>query len=689
MGPIVQAISGLTWTSKLKDQPPAGWGYSYMDHTGGYYMCIAILAALHHRNVSGEGQWVDMASTEAGATLTGPATLDYTANGRATRRGGLPDSNHGRSPRMSPHAIYPAAGDDRWIAIACRDEADWRALAAVVAEPWVSEERFGELDGRIEHEQALDERMAAWTGARDAFETAERLRARGVPAAAVARPEDRIEHDPSTAAWGLWPEVTHTEMGQVRVDGVPVHLGASDWEISRGAPCLGEHNEQVYGELLGHSAAEIDELRGAGRHMSASTPGGPMADLRVVELCDEAGALAGKLLADMGADVVKVEPPGGSRTRAYEPFLDDEPHPGRSLYFWHYNTSKRSLVLDLETEAGREAFRSLVEHADVLVDDQPPGRLAELGLDYESLRGSNPGLIQASITPFGQQGPRRDEPATDLTILAGGGPAWSCGYDDHSLPPVRGGGNQGFHTGCHWALIGILTALLHRDDGGEGQFIDVSMHAAANVTTEAGSYQWLVAGATVQRQTGRHAAVAPTGPTQLQAADGRWVTTGFIPRRPDQFETVIAWLRSLDLLDALEEAPLLEVAAGLGRHLDPGRAAEDETEAALLAAGRAAMNLLAVRLPAYEFFEGAQQRGFQVGIIYAPEQVIEDRHFVARGFPTEVEHPEIERSFTYPGAPIRFLGSPWAISRRPPLLGEHTDEMLAELGLSGENLAPG
>ncbi len=263
-GPIVQAVSGLTWTSKLRDQPPAGWGYSYMDHTGAYYMCIAILAALHHRNVSGEGQWVDMSCTEAGATLTGPATLDYTANGRPTRRDGLPDSNHSRSPRMSPHAIYPAAGEDRWIAIACRDAADWRALAGVVAEPWVDDERFANLDARIEHEDALDERIADWSGERDGFETAQRLRAAGVPAAAVARPEERIEHDPGTSAWGLWPEVTQTAMGRVRVDGMPAHLSATDWEITRGAPCLGEHNEQVYGDLLGRSPAEIAELREQG-----------------------------------------------------------------------------------------------------------------------------------------------------------------------------------------------------------------------------------------------------------------------------------------------------------------------------------------------------------------------------------------------------------------------------------------
>ncbi len=418
---------------------------------------------------------------------------------------------------------------------------------------------------------------------------------------------------------------------------------------------------------------------------TAPAPGpqsGPMAGLRVVELCDEAGELAGKLLGDMGADVVKVEPPEGARTRGYEPFLGDEPHPERSLYFWHYNTSKRSVVLDLEEEAGREAFRRLVANADVLVEDQRPGRLAALGLDYADLREGNPQLIHAAITSFGRDDPRSLEPFTDLTILAGGGPAWSCGYDDHSLPPVRGGGGQGFQTGCHWALISILTTLLHRDEGGEGQFIDVSMHAASNVTTEAASYQWLVANTTVQRQTGRHAAPRPTGPTQLPAADGGWINVGTPPRHPDQYRALIAWLHELDLLDTLEEAPLLEVAAGFGRMLDVGRIGEAGEDAALLAAGRAAMTLLSARLPAYDFFAGAQERGFQVGIIYAPEEVIADPHFVARGFPTEVEHPELGRSFTYPGAPWRFGASPWAISRRPPLIGEHTEELLTELGLA-------
>ena len=405
---------------------------------------------------------------------------------------------------------------------------------------------------------------------------------------------------------------------------------------------------------------------------------GPLTGVRVIELCDESGAFAGKLLGDMGADVIKVEPPGGDATRSYAPFLHDQPGPERSLYFWHYNTSKRSVTLDLETEEGRDQLRRLVAGADVFVESQRPGLLAGLGLDWSDLQPFNARLIMASITPFGRSGPRSDELATDMTLLAGGGPAWNCGYDDHTLPPVRGCGNQGYQTGCHYAVMSILVALLSRDVTGEGQLIDVNTHAACNVTTEAGSYTWLVSQQTVQRQTGRHAGVNMSMPSQVACADGRYVNTGIPPRRPEEFGRVLEWLETLGLTEEFHAAPLLEAGAARGR-IDLSRIAEDPEVAAIFGAGREAVNFIASRVPAYDFFTGAQTRGFQVGIVYAPEDVMEDPHFIARGFRVEVEHPELGRSFTYPGAPIRFKGSPWAIHRRPPLTGEHTAEVFAEL----------
>lgn len=263
-GPIVQAVSGLTFSSGLPEQPPAGWGYSYMDHTGGYYMAMAIMMAIHHRNVTGEGQWVDMSCTEAGASLNGPAMLDYTVNGRRLRRAGMPNSNRNQSPPMAPHGIYPAAGDDNWIAIACRNEDDWQAFCSVVAEPWTADARFVDLATRLAHEDELDEHVAAWTRRREHFATAAALQAAGLPSTAVQRPEERVDHDADTAEWGLWPTAHHTEMGDVRVDGLAVHLSESDWEITRGAACLGEHNEYVFGELLGVSPAELQSLKEGG-----------------------------------------------------------------------------------------------------------------------------------------------------------------------------------------------------------------------------------------------------------------------------------------------------------------------------------------------------------------------------------------------------------------------------------------
>lgn len=263
-GPVVQAISGLTFSSGLPDHEPAGWGYSYMDHLGAYAMALAVLAALHHRDATGEGQWVDLATTEVGLTLHGPALLDWTVNGRGLRRPGQPDGNHAEHAEMSPHAVYPTRGDDAWVAIACRDDDDWARATKVFAAPWGDEDRFRTLAGRIAAEDELDTHIAGWTSPQDAAVIAAELIAAGVPASPVRRPDDRIEHDPDVAAWGLFPEVEHPQIGRVRVEGLPLHLSETDWVITEPAPCIGEHTDRVLGEVLGLDAAAIAALRDEG-----------------------------------------------------------------------------------------------------------------------------------------------------------------------------------------------------------------------------------------------------------------------------------------------------------------------------------------------------------------------------------------------------------------------------------------
>jgi benzylsuccinate CoA-transferase BbsF subunit len=263
-GPVVQAVCGLTFGVGAADAPPAGWGFSYMDHMGANMMALAVLAALAHRNRTGEGQWVDMSCTEAGLGLTGPDLLDYTVNGRPLRRPGMPDSNHSDQPPMAPHGIYPTDENDRWVAIACRDDDDWTALATACGEPWATEKRFATVAGRLAAQEELDRLLSDWTRRSSRMDVASGLLAAGVPAAPVAMSEDRIDHDADNAAWGLFPSVHHPAIGDVRVDGIPAHLSETDWRMQRGAPLLGQHNREVFCGLVGLSDDEFSALEEEG-----------------------------------------------------------------------------------------------------------------------------------------------------------------------------------------------------------------------------------------------------------------------------------------------------------------------------------------------------------------------------------------------------------------------------------------
>jgi crotonobetainyl-CoA:carnitine CoA-transferase CaiB-like acyl-CoA transferase len=336
-----------------------------------------------------------------------------------------------------------------------------------------------------------------------------------------------------------------------------------------------------------------------------------------------------------------------------------------------------SVALDVHDAADAGRFRELVASSDLVLEGEAPGVLSDLGLDYEDMAGEQPELVWTSITPFGRLDPRSHEPVTDLTILAGAGPAWSCGYDDHRLPPVRPGGNQGYHTASAWAVMGAMVALFARKTLGSGQHVDVSMHAASNVTTEAGTYEWLVAQATVERQTFRHAAVQPTPPRHMSSADGGSVI-GALPRYPGEFRALIDWIVELGLVDLIDEFFFLEMGVERGGVRVPEIASDPEA-AAIYQAGADALRAVAGHLPARVFFLEAQRRDIPAGVLFAPEEVMEDEHFIARGFPTVVHHEDRDRSFVYPGAPFRAPRSPWGVRRRAPHVGEHTDDVLRGL----------
>jgi crotonobetainyl-CoA:carnitine CoA-transferase CaiB-like acyl-CoA transferase len=404
---------------------------------------------------------------------------------------------------------------------------------------------------------------------------------------------------------------------------------------------------------------------------------GPLAGLRILELTDETGQFCGKLLGDLGADVVKIEPPGGERNRRVGPFLDDIPHPERSLSFWYYNTSKRGITLSLETADGRGLFRRLAATSDVILETFRPGFLASLGLDYDSLSLQNPRVIMCSLTPFGQTGPWRDYLSSDLLHMAAGGEMASSGYDQAdapNAPPIAPGGGNAWHMGGHFAYMAIMAALVYRTVAGQGQYIDTSIHEACALTTEAAIANYIYRGEVVRRQTGRHHAAGPTPRTQFRAKDGSYVCALVGGRLNPKYIGELA-----DLLDSYGMAGDLRDP----KYKDPAVIAANASHIIddLVA------NFIA-SLPAEEVYHAAQDRGFTWGVVRAPEALLDDAHLHDRGFWKDVEHPELGRSFVYPGEAAIYNGSPWRISRRAPLIGEHNIEIFGEeLGLSRGELS--
>ena len=244
---------------------PAGWGYSYLDWMGAYSFALAMLSGLYYRERTGQGQWIDASQTEVGLFINGTAILDWSANGRIWTRTG----NRSPNKPAAPHGVYPCAGVDRWLAIACFSDAEFQALAEVARHPeWARDPRFNTLASRLQHQDALDALVGQWTRTHDARELMLALQKAGVPAGVCQTTEDRCDNDPQLRALEWLTEITGTKIGRWPVAEVPVKLSESPayvgGRIDRGAPCYGEDNEYVYGELLGMSKRQIEELAADG-----------------------------------------------------------------------------------------------------------------------------------------------------------------------------------------------------------------------------------------------------------------------------------------------------------------------------------------------------------------------------------------------------------------------------------------
>ena len=387
-----------------------------------------------------------------------------------------------------------------------------------------------------------------------------------------------------------------------------------------------------------------------------------LAGLRVLDLSTHRAHLCARLLADMGADVIKVEPPAGDDARRIGPFYNDLPHHDRSLFFWFYNLNKRSLTLDLSRPRGCELVLALARSADVVIESFAPGEIAKLGLGWEQLHRVNPALILLSIAPFGQTGPWRDFAADDTVITALSGMLYVNGSPGR--PPVRPLGLQAYHSSAYYGAIAAMTALLARDAAGEGQWIDLSMQEATTSAVE-------------------HVAGSYFGQNQVEPRRGtlHWSRFFRVGKCRD------GYIMHCTLGDWTS---LLEWVNGDGKAQD---LVEPQWNEVMYRAQNAEhlFDVLDEWVKGYnrdDLLERAQLLRQPYAIVRRPEALLDDDQLDARGFFAEVEHPELGRSFLYPGAPYLFNGTPWRVYRRPPLLGEHTGEILRhELQIDSQEMA--
>jgi crotonobetainyl-CoA:carnitine CoA-transferase CaiB-like acyl-CoA transferase len=400
---------------------------------------------------------------------------------------------------------------------------------------------------------------------------------------------------------------------------------------------------------------------------------------RVLDLTTERGLLCGQILGDLGADVIKVEPPGGSPARQLGPFYKDHPHPDRSLYWWAHNRNKRGITLNLDAAEGKALFHRLVASAHFLIESDNPGAMAERGLSYTALSAINPALVYVSITPFGQDGPKANAADSDLIILAASGPLVLTG--DNDRPPVRVSVPQGYAHASAQAAAAALIAHHERQRSGLGQHVDVSAQQAAAQAAQSG----LLAAPLGERDFQRLAGGVKMGPLNVRlvwpAKDG-YVSIAFL------FGSAIAHF-TRRLMEWVYEEGFCDAATRDKDWVAMGKVFFGEPEAL---AEYEQLKLLLERFTKSktkaELLQAALTRGLLIAPVLTIDDVLRSEQLAARGYWQPLTHPELGETIRYPGPFAKFSASPITYRRRPPTIGEHNREIFVdELGLSETQVA--
>ncbi|MPZ47060.1 MAG: CoA transferase [Betaproteobacteria bacterium] len=475
---LIQALSGIADTTGDPSGPPTLVGLPILEFSAGIYAAVSVLAALRVRARSGLGQDIDIALYDCAISMLA-TFLPFPVSGKSVTRAGNKHS------LASPWNAYRAS--DGWVLVCTATDSQWARLCEAIGRPELArEDGFSSNAQRVANAGRVDSEVERWTRERSVSECIERLGATGIACGPILTVPQLATHD-NLLHRGMIAEVHDAASGaQLLLPGSPLKASITPGRTPSLIPVPDGDREEL-------AAVKGSAPVSTGRLDPARNCDSAYAGLRVVEIGQYTTApLVARQLAALGAEVVKLEPPGGEGSRKWPPLQGDQ-----GYFFAFSNSDKRSVVLDLRTDGDKQRFRKLLQTADVLVENLKPGALARLGFDAKELSRINPRLVYCAISGFGLDSTYPGRPAFDTVVQA------MCGFMDltrTSGTPMKAGISAADIMGGELALLAIVAALGYRDRSGVGQAIDISMQDAAVWatqlawgTSEAGSKALLVA----------------------------------------------------------------------------------------------------------------------------------------------------------------------------------------------------
>lgn len=402
----------------------------------------------------------------------------------------------------------------------------------------------------------------------------------------------------------------------------------------------------------------------------------PLAGLRVLDLASDRGFLCGKILGEIGADVIKIELPGGEPSRRLGPFYHDALRPESSLSWFALNTNKRGITLNLESADGREIFRRMAAKAHFVVESFDPGYLDAMGLGYKDMAALNPGIIVTSITPYGQTGPYSHFKGSDLSTTALSGFLYLVG--DADRPPVRISFPQAYlHAGLE-AAAGTMVANCWREMSGEGQHVDVSIQRCLCLLLTSSMRYYEASGRLVKRvgiSAGARTAGGNSPRSIYPTKDGYFdfcLYGGAVGAHSNR--EMVKWMADEGM------APPTIVAKDWDS-FDMATASQEELDEIAAAVGQ-----FFLKHDTAELYEGALKRGIMAYPVNTVKDIAADPQLKERDFWVDIEHEDLGATITYPGSPLRMFGAETPM-RRAPLIGEHNEDIYAgELGFTEKEM---